>query len=189
METYSLSEESLYKATGKSWAYWFDFLNKIGAQDLSHKEIAIMLNKQPEVSGWWAQTITVEFERQIGRREVGQSCNGDFTASVTKTLPGTMDQIFVIWNEYVIDRVHFNQVSISNSPKTSTSEKWRYWRVGLQDGSRFSIVINQKSTDKVSLAVNHEKLADVKAVEQWKEYWRTCLQGFQNYLKQIAGNK
>lgn len=178
MATSSVSEESLKNATGKSWPDWFNYLNKINAQHLTHKEIAATLQESAGVPGWWAQTITVEYERKIGRREVGQSCEGDFQASASKTLPGTMDQVFLHWQEFVKEVDHFNQVGFSSSPQTSETQKWRYWRVGLQDGSRLSIIINQKSTDKVLLAVNHEKLDNAKAVEDWKAYWKTKLQEF-----------
>jgi hypothetical protein len=178
MATTSVSEESLKNATGKSWPDWFDYLDRTNARQLSHKEIAASLHETAGVTGWWAQTITLEYERKIGRREVGQTSEGDFQASASKTLPGTMDQTFLQWQEFVKGVDNFNQVGFNSSPQTSETQKWRYWRVSLQDESRLSIFINQKSADKVLLAVNHEKLADAKAVEDWKGYWKTRLQEF-----------
>lgn len=178
MDTSSVSEESLKNATGKSWPDWFDYLDRIKARQLSHKEIAANLQETAGMKGWWAQTITVEYERKIGRREVGQSCEGDFQASSSKTLPGTMDQVFLHWQEFVKDLDHFDQVRFSSTPKMSETQKWRYWRVSLQDGSRLSIIINQKSAEKVLIAVNHEQLASAKAVEDWKAYWKSQLLKF-----------
>jgi hypothetical protein len=178
MAATSVSNESIKNATGKSWPDWFDYLDKIKARQLSHKEIATTLQEAAGATGWWAQTITVEYERKIGRREVGQSCDGDFQASVTKTLPGTMDQVFAHWQEFVNGMEHFNQVGFNSPPQSSETQKWRYWRISLQDGSRLSIIINQKSADKVSLAVRQEKLADARAVEDWKAYWKNQLQEF-----------
>lgn len=86
MSTSLVSEKSLLKATGRPWKEWFEHLDKLNAQELSHPEIAAKLQETPSVSSWWAQAITVEYERKIGRREVGQSSGGDFQASASKTL-------------------------------------------------------------------------------------------------------
>ncbi|MFC4874361.1 hypothetical protein [Negadavirga shengliensis] len=177
-----VSEESIKKATGKTWSYWFDYLDRINAGQFSHKEIADKLHELDGVTGWWAQTITVEYERKIGRREVGQTCEGDFQASASKTLPGTMDHVFFLWQEFVRDMDRFNHVAYDSVPQLSETQKWRYWRVNLKDGSRVSIIINQKSEGKVLLAVNQEKLTDAKAVEDWKAYWKTQLQEFHRWI-------
>ncbi len=178
MGTPSVSEESVQKATGRSWVAWFAFLNNIEAEKLPHKEIAATLYEQAGVSGWWAQSITVAYERMIGRREVGQSCVGGFRTSAGKTFSGTMDKVLIDWQEFVKGIDRFNEVPFNNLPQTSETEKWRYWRVGLRDGSLLSVNINQKSTDKVLLAVNHEKLADAQSVKDWKEYWKSFLKQF-----------
>lgn len=176
------SEESVKKATGKSWSYWFEYLDKINADQLSHKEIAAKLRETEGVTSWWAQTITVEYERKVGRREVGQTCEGTFQAGATKTLPGTMDQIFFLWQEFIKEADHFNEVPFASVPQTSETLKWRYWRVNLKDGSRLSIIINQKSDEKVLLAINQEKLPDTQSVKDWKAFWKTRLQEFHRWI-------
>jgi hypothetical protein len=177
-----VTEKSLQKATGKHWQEWFNYLDSLNAQELSHTEVAAKLQETAAVSSWWAQAITVEYERKIGRREVGQSCEGDFQTSVSKTLPGAMEKVFLHWQNFTHTRDQFNQVSFSNIPQTRETPKWRYWRVGLEDGSRLSIMINQKNVAKVLLAVHHERLPDAKAVERWKTFWKTLLQEFQEWV-------
>ncbi len=182
MTTISISQESVIKATGKSWKHWFDYLNEKDASELSHKDIAALLQEKEGVSGWWAQSITVEYERNIGRREIGQTCEGSFQGAASKTLPGNLDQVFMQWKEYVGQINEVNQVPFLHPPTDSDSPKWRYWRVNLQDGSKVSAVINQKSTDKVLFVINHEKLRDAKAVEEWKAFWKTFLNEFRKWI-------
>lgn len=182
MLTQSTSDTAVYNATHRTWEEWFAELQERKAAELSHKDIAAMLVDEYRVSAWWAQTITVEYERMIGRREVGQSCEGDFQAGASKTLHGTMDEVFEAWQEFVADVKELNGVAFDSEPTTSVTEKWRYWRVNLSNGSKVNITINQKEPGKVSHSVNHEKLQDADAVAEWKQFWRGYFNEFKDRL-------
>lgn len=175
MKSPTLSNESVQKATGKSRREWFSLLETINAQHLPHKETAQKLVQEFGVPGWWAQGITVEFERAIGRRVVGQTHEGDFQAAATTTLSGSMDDVLMLWQNQIKNFGDFNEVKFSNKPSSNKTDKWRYWRVNLEDGSKVAVIIGQKPTGKIHLAVNHEKLPDSNAVERWKLYWKAFL--------------
>lgn len=179
MATQSTSDSAVYKATGKLYDEWYSILEQKKASKLSHKEIAALLVEEYDVSFWWAQTITVEYERLIGRREVGQSCEGDFQAGGSKTIAGSMDGVFKQWLQFVKDVNSLNDVPFAAEPTTSETEKWRYWRVQLANSSKVNIIINQKAAGKVMLATNHEKLEDADAVAEWKVFWK-------GYFKEFA---
>lgn len=168
----SLKDEAVEKATGKSWGKWFAILNQEKAARLEHKEIVKLLSDKYEVDGWWAQSITVEYERHLGKRKVGQVKDGTFQTAVSKTLPGNLDQVFKIWLSKVRDVKEFNSIPLAGKPVISKSEKWRYWRVELQDGSKVTITVGTKTADKSILTFSTEKLKDQDAIEQWRTYWK-----------------
>ena len=64
-----MSDEAVKAATGKDWSQWHAFLDASGAAEKSHKQIALDLHAAG-VPGWWAQMVTVGYERMIGRRAV-----------------------------------------------------------------------------------------------------------------------
>jgi hypothetical protein len=175
MNTQSISDSAVTKATGRSWEEWFALLNNVGAEQLSHKEIAHKLYSEHEVEGWWAQNITVEFERLIGRRAHGQRQDGDYEISVNKTFLGTMDRALAAWQALVGDASVFDGVVFSSEPATSKTDKWRYWRVSLADGTRVNVIINQKDAEKAQLSVQHRKLQSKDDAERWKSYWKSYL--------------
>ena len=175
MKTQSISDQAVQKATGRSWEEWFALLNNAEAGHLRHKEIAQKLYAEHDVKGWWAQNITVEFERLIGRRDHGQRGDGDYELSVNKTLGGTMDSALVSWQELVGDARAFNDVTFSNEPSTSKTDNWRYWRVNLADGTRINIIISQKDAGKAQLTVQHRKLKSSEDAGRWKLYWKSLL--------------
>lgn len=65
---------------------------------------------------------------------------------------------------------NLKDVPYAAKPTTSETDKWRYWRVLLQDGSKVNVHVNQKAAGKVQIGVNHEKLNDSDAVDKWKVF-------------------
>lgn len=169
-----ISDKTIEKATGAPWQTWFDRLEKMGARDLAHKEIAANLVQQYQVTGWWAQSLTVRFEQAIGRRQVGQNNKGEFSVSVSKTLPGSMNEAFHWWLKVAQARKDFNGVEIISSSTTET-EKWRHYRAALKDGSRVVIGVYAKTPTKSSLGLQHEKLSSTESAEAWRVYWKSLL--------------
>ena len=170
--------KALETGSGIRWETWLKLLEP--HQDLSHTDMAkvayeeIMkkgLAKSPE---WWAQGVALAYEQHIGRRQPGQTCDGKFSVTVSKTYPGDMDRVLATWVEQVGEQREFQGDVMIGEPRLSQSEKWRYWRCTLDYGSIVSVNIQTKpSGDKSILAINHDKLESSEAVEAWRSYWRT----------------
>ena len=57
------SETAIRRGTGKGWAEWIRILDRWGAKKHTHREIARWLRDERGVTGWWAQSVTVGYER------------------------------------------------------------------------------------------------------------------------------
>jgi hypothetical protein len=121
--------------------------------------------------------VTVGYEQAIGRRETGQNCYGEFTANVTKTLAGDLDSALTAWQSRIAGVTEFRKVPLAAEPRVSSTDKWRYWRASLADGSQVNVNIGVKAPGKVGLAVEHSKLADDETASAWKAYWKEFLGG------------
>ena len=170
-------DAALVNATGKTWRQWLAVLNEIKARDLSHKEIAARLRQDHHVSGWWAQMLTVRYEQEIGRREPGQTCDGDYKVGVSATFEGDMDALLTRWIQCFDPQTEFDGVARTDAPSVSKTEKWRYWRIALEDGSKVTALFSQ-TNGKARAQIDHEKLADQEAVESWRAYWKRELSAF-----------
>jgi hypothetical protein len=158
---------------------WLAILDERGARELPHKDIARLLQADYGVPGWWSQSVTVEYERRIGRRQKGQRQNGEFEATATRTLRVTMDEALDRWLARLPEvppTPAFDGVAFAGEPSTSRTEKRRYWRVGLADGSKVTVSFSTKpDTAGAQVAVQHGKLAGRPDAERWKSFWRAYL--------------
>ena len=84
--TREISDEAVREATGRTWDEWEALLDSRGAAELSHREIVGILTKEKLVdSGWWAQSVTVAYEKRKGKRVLGQTSEGAFQIGVQRT--------------------------------------------------------------------------------------------------------
>ncbi|NLO71258.1 MAG: hypothetical protein GX102_10065 [Porphyromonadaceae bacterium] len=172
MATKPSNIKSLETGTGKSWEYWLEFLESINAKELPHDEIARKVHAHG-ANEWWSQGVTVAYEQHIGRRIPGQTCDGDFQVTVSKTILGNMDEALEKWVKKVEGITEFDGVKITREPAISQTEKWRYWRCGLEDKSKISVNIQTKPGGvKSSLAINHDKIQEAGGVEKWRAFWK-----------------
>ncbi len=166
----------LENGTGTSLAEWTDRLDAAGGRDLDHTAIARMLVQRWEVEEWWAQGVTVAYEQVIGRRVVGQSCEGDFSASASRTVPGTPTQVRDRWDAFMTG-ARRGGLGLEE-PSLSDTATWRYWRAAVADGSRVSVNITAKDEGRSTLGIEHKGLETADARTAWKDAWKGVLGEF-----------
>ena len=175
----SSSTAAVAAATGRSWEDWVELLDREGARELKHTAIArLTLQHMPESMEqreWWAQHAAVAYEQHTGLRVPGQSCDGDFQLSTSKTVAGDKDAALQAWVALVGNREEFGGVEIEAEPSTSSTEEWRYWRVPLADGTRVALNFSDKAGGKCSVGVVHSKLDSAEAIEYWRPVWKELL--------------
>ena len=172
-----MSDDRISRGTKRTWAQWLEFLDAEGARELPHKEIAQRIVATGDSSPWWAQTITVEYERHIGRRAVGQDHKGSWNVSASRTLEGTPDELLARWRAHVAGREEFNDLPVAGEPSITRTENRRVWRVPLLDASRVAVSFDQRgrAPPKAAITVTHERLHGAEAVEPWRAIWKSLL--------------
>lgn len=171
--------QAIESSTGISWQEWTEYLGDY--RELDHKAMAKKafekLSAASSVSnpGWWAQNVTVAYEQHIGRRTPGQLKDGSFSVSVTKTIDSDMDTAMELWQK-LVDGLDDSGGQVISEVEVSKTEKWRYWRANMSDGTRLIVSTqNKPSGGKSILSITQSKLSDAKNVEKRRTYWKRIL--------------
>ena len=91
----NISDAVVKAKTGKTWKQWFASLDKWGARDKPHNEIAAHLRLKHQQTAWWSQMLTVEYERKTRGRKVGERpVEGGFTLDVQRTVTASAKKAF-----------------------------------------------------------------------------------------------
>ena len=172
-----VSDESVRKATGRGWAEWFAILDKAGAVAWKHPDIARWIAAEYGISGWWAQGVTVGFERARGLRAQHERPSG-FSLSATKTVKVPVEQLYEAFaNARQRKRWLDHTVRVSSTtPPRSINFPWG-------DGSRVAVRFTSQGAAKSQVALQQDPLPDAAAVEELRAFWRAHLAALKDRLE------
>ncbi|MGD8869630.1 MAG: hypothetical protein PVI01_18570 [Gemmatimonadales bacterium] len=161
-----MSDDAVRAGTGLTWEDWVEALDAISATALSHRETAKHVQREYGVSTWWAQTVTVGYERIRGLREIGQRRGGAFEANKSKTFPVPVDRLY---RAFVQKRTRRRWLPDDVTIRTSKREK--SIRMAWADGTPVDVDVTRKTDTKSQVAIQHRKLPSKAAATKMKEYW------------------
>jgi hypothetical protein len=162
-----MSDASLKAKTGCTWERWVRALDGVQAHAWPHRKIVSYVHATYKTPDWWAQMVTVGYERIRGLREIGQQRDGLFRASRSKTFPVPVSRLFRAFSDARTRRHWLPGVELTI--RTAIADKSA--RVTWKDGTSVEAYFAPKGEAKSQLAVQHERLPSKQAAAQMKQYW------------------
>jgi hypothetical protein len=162
-----MSDGKIAEKTGRTWAEWMRTLDEEGASVMPHREIARLVHARHGIGDWWAQTVTVGYERIKGLREIGQRRDGGYEVNKSKTFTVPVATLFGAWAEEASRRRWLSGVNTTvraARPPKSIRLQW-------PDGTVVMAMFSAKGNAKSAVAVTHTKLGDRAAADSLKTYW------------------
>jgi uncharacterized protein YndB with AHSA1/START domain len=173
-----MSDETVRAKTGRSWGEWVRTLDAIGAASKPHRDIANHVYQEHGIPGWWAQTVTVGYERIRGLREIGQRRSGSFEASKSKTFPVPVGRLY---RAFHVARTRARWLpNVDFVVRKATPEK--SMRVSWQDGSSVELYFTAKGARKSQVAIQHVRLSSKAEAANRKAYWTERLNALEALL-------
>lgn len=183
----SVSDAKSLEKTGHGLDHWFDVLDRFGAVEKGHTAAARHLYEAHHVDGWYAQGITVAYERARGVRALNQRCDGEYEVSVSKVLAADATDVIKAFTETRqrrrwVEGVDARLVSALSAVLDSAASRGFVVRADGQarfrykwDGTTVQLHLLPKPGDKVSVVVSNTKLPGPAMVEERREQWRIAL--------------
>jgi hypothetical protein len=182
----SVSDATSLAKTGHGLAHWFAVLDRFGAVEKGHTAVARHLHEAHHVPGWYAQGITVAYERARGVRALNQRGDGAYEVSVSKVVAGSTADVIKAFTKTERRRwmkgVDTNLTrALAAALDTSASKgfvvrpngqgRYRYkW-----DGTTVQFYLLPKAGNKLSVVVTNTNLPKAATVDERRTQWRTAL--------------
>jgi hypothetical protein len=166
-----MSDETLREATGRRWDEWCDIIDAWPGHGDGHTAIATFVHDVHGVDGWWAQTVTVGYERITGLRLPYQQPDGTFSAGKSRTV--TADAALI--REMLLDDDDRADLFPGLETELRSRPTSKVLRIGIGPGTA-QIALDVQDDDRVKVTVAHDKLPTADAVEEWKGYWSGWLE-------------
>jgi len=173
-----MSDATIKAKTGCAWERWVRSLDHHGAEKMRHGEIAALVHSKYGIDGWWAQTVTVGYERIKGRRARGQRLDGSYEASKSRTFGVPVTALFKAWSDARTRKRWLNGADV----KVRTATAPKSMRLGWSDGSIVAVWFTAKGPSRSAVALAHTKLPDRKTADRMKTYWSERLDALEQML-------
>jgi len=174
-----VSDEAMVRGTGKPLAEWLQLLDAWGADQRKHTEIARWIVGEHGVPGWWAQNVTVAYERARGMRTLHQDPTG-FSISVSKTIGATPERTSDALTDPSLRKAWLPGAPI----RVRRSTRGRSARFDWDDPpSLVGVMLFAKGEGRTQVSLGHEKLPDADAAERLKLMWRERLAALKDVLE------
>ncbi len=162
-----MSDAIIKEKTGCTWERWVYALDRRGAAEMPHREIAALISTKYKVGGWYSQMVTVGYERIKGLRAIGQKRDGTYEAGKSRTYNVPVTTLFEAWADASFRRRWLSEpglrVRTAKSPKTM--------RLDWPDGTIVVVGFTPKGKSKSQVAIAHTKLSDPEAANRVKALW------------------
>jgi hypothetical protein len=177
-----MSDATVKAKTGCTWEKWVWALDQVSAHQWPHSEIAQYVQEKYEVPGWWAQTVTVGYERIRGLRARGQRRSGSWEASKSKTFNTGIGTLF---KAFKLARTRSTWLP-GKTVAVRTAVPDKSMRLTWEDGSSVELYFTSKGRSKSVVTVQHTKLPTRDAAERQKAFWGEHLEMLARQLKPKA---
>ena len=161
------SDAIIKQRTGCTWERWVKALDYAQAYTWTHREIAQHVHQKYKVPGWWAQSVTVGYERIKGLRAVGQRRDGSFEATKSRTFSVPLVRLYRAFHDARTRARWLPGVDLT----VRTATRGKSMRITWPDRTSVAVGFASRGAGKSQVAVQHEKLADRAAAARMKQYW------------------
>ncbi|NND02993.1 MAG: hypothetical protein HKN91_09415 [Acidimicrobiia bacterium] len=165
-----MSDEVVFDATGRRWDEWCKVIEESSFVGQGHSAIAGHLEEEYGIGGWWAQAVTVGYERIVGIRLPYQMPDGTFTANKSRTVEvdGDVLRKNLLESEHRSDMFPGQETTLRSKPESKVV------RLGIGLGVAL-ISIDPKPDGRSKVTVAHEGLPTYEDVAEWKFFWTEWL--------------
>lgn len=166
-----ISEDRLIETTGRGWDEWCDVIVGWPGHVDGHTAIASYLETELDVGSWWAQGITVGYERITGLRLPFQMADRTFTAGKSKTIG--IDS--AVLRESLLDDQQRSALFGGEASDLRSKPESKVVRVAIGPGVA-QIALDPVADGRTKVSVAHEKLLTLDDVDKWKFFWTDWLE-------------
>lgn len=166
-----MSDEAVKAKTGKAWKEWFSILDRAGAKQMTHQQVAKYLHTEHEVGPWWTQMVTVTYEQERGLRDKHQRPDG-YQISVSRTIDAPIAKLFKSFANEKDRKAWLGEEGLLVRKSTTNKSiriTWNDKKTNLEVG------FYPKGDEKAQVVVQHSKLPNDKAAAKMKTFWARAL--------------
>lgn len=167
-------DAQVHAKTGRGWDDWVTAIDAGPGRNVGHTAIAEWVREQG-VDAWWAQSVTVGYERITGLRLPGQMPDGTFSVSRSRVLAMPPEEVRELVMDDVSRRDLLPGFTLELLSKPTVKVPRFAFHAGDEPIGRLAFAMDAASGNRTNLTVTHSALPSLEEGEHWKAFWREWL--------------
>jgi uncharacterized protein YndB with AHSA1/START domain len=178
-----ISSAAVKTATGRTWEQWLSVLDKSGAKEMTHKEIARLLADRFACPPWWSQMVTVGYEQARGKREKHQVAGG-YSVSGSRIVDAPIAMLYEAWADRALRSRWLGAADLHIRTATPNKSMRITWDPAKSKGStNLEVLFYDKGPGRSQVTVQHSKLRSAAAGQKMKKFWKERLDALKASLE------
>lgn len=196
-----ISDEAVRKRTGKSWSQWFGILDRWGAAKKGHRKAARYLGDRHGLEPWWAQAVTVRYERDRAGRPLHQRASGAYEITVSRVIAAPTRRVF----ECLVEPTDLSkwfargssvEARVGGLYRNRDGDRGEFLAIRKPKLLRFTwenprhapgtvveIALAARGRGKVTAALTHRRLRTQRDAAKMKEAWNWAMDSLRSYVE------
>jgi hypothetical protein len=174
-----MSDEAIANGTGRGWDAWVTVLDAWGAAGQGHTAIARHVHEAHGIDGWWAQAVTVGYERIRGLRAVNERPDG-YAMNASRTVAAPVGELFALF----VDDAKRDEWLGEGVLRVRTASEPRSARFDVLDegGGILAAWFTDKG-ERSTVQLQLDRIPDEAALAERKALWKTRLDALTKHVR------
>ncbi len=189
-----VSDAAVVEKTGHGLQYWFGVLDRFGMPEKGYSASARHLHREHEVPPWYAQAITLAYQRAHGLRAANQAFDGRFQVSISRVVQASVEEVVeaigsrrrrAVWLKPADRELAAALNGAFTGPKPQRVKRKDSLNAQLPfrwGKSKVEIYITGKPKGGASVVASHTNLEGTAEVETRRSQWRVALDSLKQHL-------
>ncbi|MFI5312206.1 MAG: hypothetical protein ACHQQ3_13280 [Gemmatimonadales bacterium] len=173
-----MSDASVKAKTGCPWERWVRALDRLGAPEMSHRDIVAVVKTKYKVGPWWSQMVAVGYERIRGVRARGQKRDGTYEATRSRTFAVPVTKLFEAWADPDLRRRWLDGATVTMRRATTPKSM----RLDWSGHGIVAVGFTAKGASRSTVALAEAKIPDRETAARIKQYWSERLEALGDVL-------
>ncbi|HET6348368.1 MAG TPA: DUF4287 domain-containing protein [Candidatus Krumholzibacteria bacterium] len=173
-----MTDNAVAAKTGHTWKEWVAALDRAGAVTRTHTAIAKHLRDDHDLPAWWAQMVTVGYERIRGLRQRGQKRSGVWEVSKSRTFAVPVKELFAAWNT-----AKTRATWLPEKLTVRRATPHRSMRITWPDGTHVELSFLDKGGNS-QVSVQHTRVTSKAQADNLKQFWAERLRALKTLLEE-----
>ncbi len=161
-----MKDDTVVARTGRGWKAWTKLLDAAEAHTWTHTAIARHVHALG-VTHWWAQSVTIGYERIKGLRAIGQRRSGEFEVNKSRTFAVDLAALFAAFANARRRAKWLPGVKVVVRKAVENKNIRLVW----PDGTRVEWYFQAKRPGKSTVVVQHTGLPNRESLASTRAYW------------------